>query len=192
MRISRVLGLLTACVLPSALWGQAHCPALPTGSTVRLQTTSTATYTLPQAVHPSDTAIFVSTAAAGRVAVRCAELERVQLRVGRGSRTRSALKGAGIGLLIGGVAGGGLAYASYGEEEDGGWQIFSRGEGVLLGTAFFGGLGAVAGGVTGFVSPGSRWEDVPLASPPPRASAEGLRIAPAEGAGVRVSYTLSF
>lgn len=191
MRIRTLLGLLAFSVLPATVAAQGGCPGLPAGSTVRLHAASAATYTLPQAVQPADSAILLPSGAAGAGTIRCADLRRVQLRVGHRSRGRAALKGAGFGLLIGGVIGAGLGYAQTEEETEGdGWQIFSPEEGALIGAVFLGGASAVVGGAIGFVAPGSRWEDVRVPARAPRASAEGLRIAPAGRGQVRVSYTL--
>lgn len=190
MRIRYVLGLLAFSVIPSALAGQGSCPALQAGSTVRLHGASTATYTLPQAVQPTDTAIIPPPAGVrGRAPVRCADLERVQLRVGTGSRARSALRGAGVGLLVGSVVGAGIGYLAF-EQDDSDWQIFDRNETTLMGAVYVGGLSAALGGVIGYVSPKSEWREVPIGTSQGRRSAEGLRIAPAGGARVRLSYTL--
>jgi hypothetical protein len=108
--------------------------------------------------------------------------------VGSGSRTRSALRGAGVGLLAGSVVGAGIGYLAF-EEDDSGWQIFDRNETTLIGAVYVGGLSAALGGVIGYVAPGSEWREVPIGTRQGR-SAEGPRIAPAGGARVRLSYTL--
>lgn len=189
MRIRYVLGLLLFC-FPPTLRAQAACPSLDAGSTVRLHAPSPATYTLTEAVSPGDTVIAVpSRRAAGPMTIRCEYLERVEVRMGRVSRGRSALMGAGVGLLMGGVFGAGLGGMD-GENQASELQLFSAHDKMLLGAAFVGSIGAASGGVIGFLLPGSRWRNVPLARQAPRASAEGLRVAPAGRAGVRVSYTL--
>jgi hypothetical protein len=81
-----------------------------------------------------------------------------------------------------------VSYADWRESTE--FQLFSRSESMMLGAVLFGGVGAATGGVIGYVAPGSRWEDVPLAPRPARTSAEGLRVGPAGRAQVRVSYTL--
>jgi hypothetical protein len=192
MRIRSVLGLLTLCVLPSTLAAQGGCPALQAGSTVRLHAPSAATYTLPNAVQPADTVIQLPfTGPNAGATLRCAELRRVELRLGTGSRTRSTLGGAGVGLLVGAVLGGGLFYLATEEDDEGEYQIVTRNEVAALGAFLGGGAGMLTGGLIGHFSPGSRWEEVPVTPRPSRASAEGLRIVPA-GAQLRVSYTLAF
>jgi hypothetical protein len=189
MRIRSVLGLLLFCVLPSALRAQGNCPTLAAGSLVRLHAGTEGTYRLPLPVQPTDTAIVLpSSGESVRAPVRCGDLRRVELRVGPGSRVRSGLTGAGVGALMGSLVGAALGYADWQESSD--FQLFSREESMALGAVLIGGVGAVTGGVVGFAAPGSRWEDVPLRSRPARASAAGLRVAPAGPSGVRVSYTL--
>ena len=191
MRIRYVLGLLAFSVLPVSLAAQGGCPSLQAGSTVRLYAPSAATYTLPRTVRPTDSAIILPPVGRAVPApLPCADLQRVQLRTGA-SRTRSTLRGAGIGLLAGAALGAGLFYATY-TEDDSGWDIIDRDEAALIGAVFVGGTGGVIGGVAGYLTAPSEWRDVPVNAAAPRASAEGLRITPAGDAGMRVSYTLSF
>ncbi|CAA9296010.1 MAG: hypothetical protein AVDCRST_MAG89-136, partial [uncultured Gemmatimonadetes bacterium] len=188
MRIRSVLGLLLFCVLPSALRAQGNCPTLAAGSLVRLHSGTEGTYRLPLPVQSTDTAIVLpSSGESVRAPLRCGDLRRVELRVGRGSRVRSGLTGAGLGLVMGGIVGAAVGYADWQESSD--FQLFSREESMALGAALLGGVGAVTGGVIGFVAPGSRWEDVPLRTRPARAAAGGLRVGPAGPSQVRVSYT---
>lgn len=192
MRFRPVLGLLAFSVLPSALGAQGGCPTLQAGSTVRLHAPSSATYTLPQSVRPEDREIALPSAGGSARMLPCAQLRRVELRAGTRSRSRVALRRAGVGLLAGAVVGAGVGYLAWEEGDGDEWQIFSRDETALIGAVYLGGAGALIGGVSGYAAPGSRWQNVPLAPHPLRASAEGLRVAPAGGAGVRVSYTLGF
>ena len=192
MRIRHVLGLLALSVAPSALAAQGECPALPAGSTVRLFTPLAATYTLPQAVQPSDTAMLVQPFEMGARTIPCARLNQVQVQVGTRARGGNILRGAGVGLLVGAVVGGTLFYFGTEEDEDDGWEILSRRDVTIIGTVAGAGTGAVVGGVAGALAPARRWQDVPISARQARAAAEGLRIAPAGGAGVRVSYTLGF
>jgi hypothetical protein len=192
MRIRSVLGLLAFSVLPSTLAAQGGCPALQAGSTVRLHAPSAATYRLPQAVQPADTAIQLPpTGPNAGGSIRCGDLQRVQLRVGPGSRGDSLLRGLGVGLLVGTVVGGGLFYLGS-EPDESEYEILSRNEVTAIGAVLGGGAGLVTGGLIGVLTPGSRWRDVPLTPRSARAPAEGLRIAPAAGGEVRVSYTVAF
>lgn len=191
MRIRHLLGLLASIVLPSTLAAQGGCPGLAAGSTVRLHLPAVTTYTLSQTLQPADSALLVPVDGGARM-VRCGELERVQLRVGVRSRGAGLLKGAGIGLLIGSAVGAGVGYLAWEKDEDSDWEIFSRDEAALIGGVFLGGTGALVGGAIGFAAPGSRWQDVPVPARRGRVAGEGLRIAPAGDARVRVSYTLPF
>lgn len=189
MRIHYVLGLVACCVLPSTLRAQTACPVLAAGSTIRLQSAFAPAYNLPAPVAATDTSIVLPPAGGLRArTVRCADLGRVELRLGTESRTRSALRGAGLGLLLGAVAGAGIGYAGWEESPE--FQLFSRGESTALGAGYFGGIGLAAGGLIGYLAPGSRWREVPLTTHESRAPAAGLRITPAGGSRVRVAYTL--
>jgi hypothetical protein len=191
MRIRSVLGLLAFSMLPASLAAQGGCPALQAGSTVRLHAPSAATYTLPQTVRPTDTAIILPPVGTAVPApLPCADLRRVQLRTGA-SHGRSMVKGAGIGLLVGAAFGAGVLYATY-TEDDSGWDIIDRNEAALIGAVFGGGTGAVIGGAAGYLTAPSEWRDVPVPTRAAGASAEGLRVAPAGRGQVRMSYTLSF
>lgn len=191
MRIRHVLGLLAFSVVPSTLAAQGGCPALQAGSTVRLHAPSAATYTLPQSVRPGDSEIALPAAGGTARTVRCADVRRVELRAGTRSRSQVALRRAGIGLLAGAVVGAGLGYFAWEESDGDEWQIFDRDEATLMSAVYLGGAAAVIGGVSGYVAPGSRWEDVPVAPRAARVPAEGLRIAP-DRHGLRMSYTLGF
>lgn len=192
MRLRHLLGLLAFSVLPATATAQTGCPALPAGSTVRLYTPSAATYTLPQAVQPSDSAMLVQPFGVSAKMIRCAQLNHVQLRVGTRPRGRNILRGAGMGLLVGAVAGGTLFYLGTEPDDEDGWEILSRQEITIIGAVVGGGTGTVVGGIAGALSPARRWQDVPLSPRPAGASAEGLRIAPDRQGGVRMSYTLGF
>jgi hypothetical protein len=192
MRFRHVLGLLAFSMLPATLAAQGGCPALQAGSTVRLHAPSAATYTLPQSVRPGDSEIALPAAGGSARMIRCADLQKIQVRTGTRSRSQTAFRRAGVGLLAGAVVGAGLGYIAWENSDGDDWQIFSREESALVAAVYLGGAGAVVGGVYGYAAPGSRWEDVPV-TPRPSRAAEGLRIMPAAGgAQVRVSYTLAF
>jgi hypothetical protein len=69
---------------------------------------------------------------------------------------KGALRGAGIGLLAGGVGGAALGVALDSPDD---W--FSGGELAAGGAIVFGGAGALIGALVGAASPGERWETVP-------------------------------
>jgi hypothetical protein len=192
MRLRHLLGLFAFSVVPATLTAQGGCPALPAGSTVRLFTPAAATYTLPQSVQPSDTVMLVQPFGMGARTIPCARLNHVQLRVGDRPRSQNILRGAGVGLLVGAVAGGALIYFTTEPDDGDGYEILSRRDVTIIGAVLGGGTGTVVGGVAGALAPARRWEEVPFSPHQARAAAEGLRIAPAGGAGVRVSYTLGF
>lgn len=190
MRIRSTLCLLAVSVLPAALAAQAPCPSLAAGSTVRLHAPSAEVYTLPRAVQPGDTVIVVPAGGRSETLIRCAQVSRVQLRVGPGARGRSTLRGMGIGFLVGAVTGATIGYL--GTEEGDESEVLGREEVAVIMGIFLGGTGAAVGGVIGFATPGSSWQDVPLRPRTARVPAEGLRIAPDGHAGVRMSYTVRF
>jgi hypothetical protein len=191
MRIRSMLCLLAVSLLPATLAAQAACPSLPAGSTVRLYSPAAEIHRLPQAVQPSDSVIALSDRGNAKT-IRCAQLNQVQLRVGPGPRGRSTLRGMGIGLLVGAAVGATAFYLGTDETQEGEWEIIGREEAAVIGAFFTGGVGAAVGGAIGFVSPGSSWQDVPLRTRTARVPAEGVRIAPAGHAGVRMSYTVRF
>lgn len=191
MRIRSMLCLLAVSMLPATLAAQATCPTLAAGSTVRLYSPAVAIHTLPQAVQPADSVIVLSDGGNAKT-IRCAELNQVQLRVGPGPRGRSTLRGMGIGFLVGAVTGATIGYLGTEETGDGEGEILGREEVAVIMGIFLGGTGAAVGGVIGFATPGSSWQDVPLRTRTARVPAEGLRIAPDGHAGVRMSYTVRF
>lgn len=189
MRIRHTLALLAFSIVPSTIAAQGACPALQAGSTVRVHSPAAAAYTVRESVQPSDTVLALAPMnGAGATSVRCADVQRAQLRVGRQSRVRSGLRGAGLGLLVGAVAGAAVGYADWKSTPE--FQLFSRSESMLLGAYVIGMAGAGTGGVIGYLAPAGRWEEVPVLGPPVHTSATGLRFAPAGRSQVRVSYTL--
>ncbi len=86
-----------------------------------------------------------------------------KLDVSRGRKTNTGT-GAGIGLLVGGVVGAVIGYASY-EECVGGWACFGDlGPGVnVVAGGVIGGLGGlVTGAFIGLAIQTDRWREVPL------------------------------
>lgn len=188
MRIRYMLGLLAFSIAPSTLAAQGACPSLQAGSTVRLHAPGANTYVVTESPKPSDTALSVTVPGQSLLSVRCADIQRVQLRTGP-ARGRSVLRGGGIGLVAGVVLGAALGYYEYENPGPGEWEIFSREEEMALGATLLGTIGLAGGTVVGLLAPSSEWRDVSA----PRssgASAGGLRIAPGDGAQVRVSYTV--
>jgi hypothetical protein len=136
-----VAGTLAWAALPAAAQ-----PALRGGEHVRIRAGDvTGHYTV---VSVGTDSLTLRVAAAEPLTVAFTAFDRLDLHLGRRTRSQGALRGAGIGFLIGamtGVAGGLLT-------GDGG-EPFAHG--VLLGFT-----GAVAGGAVGAVAPGDRWRRV--------------------------------
>jgi hypothetical protein len=76
--------------------------------------------------------------------------------------------------------------------DDGGFYRFAPGDLAVMGGAVFGGAGAVVGGAIGASAPRSHWREVPVATHPPRAPAEGLLIGSLGRSQVSISYAISF
>jgi len=92
----------------------------------------------------------------------------------------NAGRGALIGLGVGGIGGGLLAWADGSTCRSPSWCIFSPGQAALTGALLLGGAGAVLGAVLGSVKHGGGWEAVSL----------GRRVALApRGAGLMLSLT---
>ena len=91
-----------------------------------------------------------------RLAVPRDAIARMDLSRGRRSAGGRLLKGAGIGLLVGGLAGAMLGLAS---GDQGSW--FTPSERAAIGGIGFGALGFVAGAAGGLASEGEQWERVP-------------------------------
>jgi hypothetical protein len=87
------------------------------------------------------------------------------------------------------VLGAALGYYEYENPGPGEWEIFSREEEMALGATLLGTIGLAGGTVVGLLVPTSEWRDVSTPRPS-GASAGRLRIAPGDGAQVRVSYTV--
>ena len=103
--------------------------------------------------------------AAGADMVRAAwpEVRRLDVSLGA-SRTRSMLRGTGIGLLAGAATGAVLGFATYHEDENGGgcYPICSRSGSALYAGAVLGAVGGVAGALSGAIWPRERWRRSPL------------------------------
>lgn len=107
-------------------------------------------------------------------------LAAVQEMARRDKRTgwQGALHGAGLGLLIGGVAGVITGFAS-GDDPETQWFAFTAEEKALALGIVLGGGGALLGGVIGAASPGERWVRLPLPAAPrvSHSSSNGLLFA---------------
>ena len=108
--------------------------------------------------------------------VVCALSETTRLDVYAGRKSRLWL-GAGIGLLAGATAGA-ITWTSIGD-----CGFIEDTECRVYGALLFGGIGAVAGGVTGLLIKTDRWKEVPLdrvrvsVAPRPNGIGIGARIA---------------
>ncbi len=89
-------------------------------------------------------------------AVPIAAIERLEVSQGRRSRW---LLGLGLGVAVGGATGALVGYAS-GDDESGFLQFSAGDKAVMLGVAL-GAVGGVVGLVTGALSRGDRWQEVP-------------------------------
>lgn len=111
------------------------------------------------------------------VAIPFSAIGRLDVKRGRSARA-GALRGAGLGFLIGGGAG---VIAGYADGDDPpSWFSFTAEEkAALLGIAG-GGVGVIVGAAIGAVSPGKRWQPV--------GKATALSVAPISG-GLAITVT---
>lgn len=84
-------------------------------------------------------------------------IARMNLSRGRRSAGARLLRGAGLGVLAGGLVGALVGLAS---EGDGG-SLFSDSDRMAIGGIVLGTLGSVVGAAVGLGSKGERWEQVP-------------------------------
>ena len=87
-----------------------------------------------------------------------ASLTRLELYGGRGFSGWNVLRGAGIGVLVGGAVGAGIGYLTSSE----GCGEFERSFCAGVGAAVLGGAGLVIGAGVGAAVKSDRWEEVPL------------------------------
>lgn len=103
---------------------------------------------------------------------------------GRRSRAESMLRGAGLGLLIGGGAGFVLGYAD--GDDPPGWFSWTAEEKAAIGAAMMGTSGLVVGGIVGLAWPTEVWQ---------RLDPTSIRLAPVTGrrggTGVVVSLSIT-
>lgn len=95
-------------------------------------------------------------------AIALTSVTRVDVSAGRASRGRSAVRAGGIGLLLGGLTGTVIGYAS--GDDPPGWFSSSAEEKAAIFGILLGGTSTIVGGVIGAIRPGERWERVPLPS----------------------------
>lgn len=114
-------------------------------------------------------------------ALALSNLTRLELSAGR---RRPIVRGMGIGLLAG-AAIGAIAGASSGDDRSG-FLAFSAEEKAAIGAVFFGGVGAVTGGIIGATRTIERWERVALATARPA-------IGPLpDGRGIEIAIIVRF
>lgn len=119
------------------------------------------------------------------VVVPLASVRSLSVARGRTPTGRSALRGAGYGLLIGGGAGVVIGFAS-GDETGDCFICLSAEEKALLAGGVLGVGGAVVGGVAGALTRPHRWVDVPLTGD----ASTTVSVAPS-GGGVAVGVRLA-
>jgi hypothetical protein len=104
-----------------------------------------------------------------------------ELSVSRGRRPAGtrALRGAGVGLVIGGVGGAVIGFAS--GDDSGGFISFTAEEKALMAGTLMGAAGAVVGTVVGLLSRDEQWEAVPLNS---------IRGGPSVDGGMTIGYAI--
>jgi hypothetical protein len=102
--------------------------------------------------------LLLQVAPAETLAVALAGVTRLEVSTGR---RRYALRGAGLGSLIGGASGAVIGYAS---GDDRGWCCFSAGGKAVIYGVGLGVTGLVIGTVVGALHVSDRWTSVPLGS----------------------------
>lgn len=130
-----------------------------------------------------DTMVVQRDPAAPALRVALADLQRMDVSLGR----RTALGGFGHGVLVGAGVGAAIGVASglaSGDDDPGGWFAMSAEQKALGGGILAGGAGGLIGGIVGLAVRGERWE---------RAAIPGARVsvAPA-GRGVAVRIAGAF
>lgn len=179
-----------ASLLPCAmLAGASENPPVQEGSRVRIQlarTVATAdrrggAQVVGQIVEMhDDVLVIVVKGRPTRLTVPLAAISHMDM--SRGPRPASArvARGAGIGLLAGGV-GGAVFGLSSADSSGGGLFHYTTSDVVALGAIYGGGVGLLVGAVVGFALPSERWSPVRLkrahVSVTPVARGRGLRLA---------------
>jgi hypothetical protein len=102
--------------------------------------------------------LFLQVAPAETLAVALADVNQLDVSTGR---RRYALRGAGIGSLVGGGLGAVMGYAS---GDDRGWCCFSAGGKAIIYGVGLGVTGLVIGAIAGSLHVTDRWTSVPLGS----------------------------
>ena len=126
-----------------------------------------------------DTLAILPAKGSDTVVVAVAELTRLELSTGRHPH---ALKGMGIGLLVGAAGG---AIAGWASGDDRGWFGLTAGEKARIGATLFGVAGSLVGGaIIGRATEG--WEVVRLPS------GSRISVAPRGNAHVALAYSVAF
>jgi hypothetical protein len=150
--------MILAVLLVSAGRGMAQEPgSLRSGDQVRLQAQSMKG--VYDVVHSTGTALTVrDRRTSEEIQLSLANVERLDVRLGRRSRGAGLVRGMALGLLIGAVPGAVLGYAA-GDDPPGWFSFTAEEKAVLMGT-LMGTAGTAVGGTIGAVKPGSRWHRV--------------------------------
>ena len=131
-------------------------------------------------VDVSTDTLLLQEGAAPQIRVPLASIQQIARRDKR-TGWQGALHGAGLGLLIGGVAGAITGFAS-GDDPETQWFAFTAEEKALAVGVVLGVGGAVLGGVIGAAAPGERWVRVPLPAAP--------RVSHSSSNGVLIAYSI--
>jgi len=141
----------------------------------RARSSSEAYYPAARVLSVGSDSLFLLVAPAETLAVALAGVTRLEVSTGR---RRYALRGAGIGALIGVTSG---AVAGYASGDDRGWCCFSAGEKAVVYGVGLGISGLVIGSVVGALTVSDRWISVPLgaavATPSLQMGRGGARLA---------------
>jgi hypothetical protein len=153
------LGIACSAVSP------AQAPvSLNAGSRIRIRTQDS-TRILILVGFSTDSVVVRHAADAPLETLPLSQIRRLEVSAGKRTPGQGMRRGLGLGLLIGGGTGIVLGLAD--GDDDPGIVSFTAGEKAMMGGLFLGGLGGIAGLITGGTYPGEQWQ---------RASTTGARL----------------